>query len=370
MPYLLAFAFSSFLAFAADKTRRFCIPLLVMSSLPLLFLGTIRSPRVGTDNFFFFQKIYMWAGGYHSFSSFMDAMGSGDLLSYAYFYYVRAISPDYHFFCFFTILTSLSIFYVSLFLLKDKFPMWVALLLYNFLFFCPMLCFVRQSMALSVCLLSLYFVFKRKLICFLLCIFVATLFHMSACFFVVVYFLNLYLEKENCQVYRSFLTLAVFSVMVFAFLFLLPQLTLTMISTGDRSTTLIDRYISTDENQGTIRHAIFMVILHSPLALMPVFIMRKIRTAKMFPLEIVVAIGVLTEMLGFQDPHIHRLAYYFLAPSLFLLAYVSKQSKVLMMMSILYAMIYYFRQVVFNGLAFSLPVYPYMSDVYYFENVF
>ena len=148
MPYLLAFAFSSFLAFAADKTRRFCIPLLVMSSLPLLFLGTIRSPRVGTDNFFFFQKIYMWAGGYHSFSSFMDAMGSGDLLSYAYFYYVRAISPDYHFFCFFTILTSLSIFYVSLFLLKDKFPMWVALLLYNFLFFCPMLCFVRQSMAL------------------------------------------------------------------------------------------------------------------------------------------------------------------------------------------------------------------------------
>lgn len=49
---------------------------------------------------------------------------------------------------------------------------------------------MRQAMAMSICLLSYLFVEKRKLIPFLITVFVATLFHKTAIIFTLVYLLN------------------------------------------------------------------------------------------------------------------------------------------------------------------------------------
>jgi len=61
-----------------------------------------------------------------------------------------------------------------------------------FLFYCLMVAFLgmsRQYLSLAICFFSLQYIFKRKSIKFLLCIFFAFLFHRSAILFIPSYFL-------------------------------------------------------------------------------------------------------------------------------------------------------------------------------------
>lgn len=62
-----------------------------------------------------------------------------------------------------------------------------------FFFYCLMLGYLgmnRQYISFAICIFSYQFIFKRKLIPFLLCIAIAFLFHSSAILFVFAYFLN------------------------------------------------------------------------------------------------------------------------------------------------------------------------------------
>ena len=79
---------------------------------------------------------------------------------------------------------------VAWFIYKYSSMPWLSVLLYvNLAFFYLTMNFLRQSMALSISLLSWQFLKKRKLIPFLLIIFIASTFHTTALIMIVVYFI-------------------------------------------------------------------------------------------------------------------------------------------------------------------------------------
>lgn len=75
---------------------------------------------------------------------------------------------------------------------------------------------MRQAVAMSICLLSYVFVERRKFIPFLLTILVATMFHKTAIFFIVVYLISLVNAKPR--------DLIIFSIVLVAFYFLSDSL--------------------------------------------------------------------------------------------------------------------------------------------------
>ncbi|MRX48659.1 EpsG family protein [Pedobacter puniceum] len=72
-------------------------------------------------------------------------------------------------------------------------------LLTIFLFYCLMLGYLgmnRQYISFAICIFSYQFIFKRKFIYFILCIFIALLFHSSALLFIFAYFLHKKLKTK------------------------------------------------------------------------------------------------------------------------------------------------------------------------------
>lgn len=85
-------------------------------------------------------------------------------------------------------------------------PMPTLSLLFLYGFMLPVLGMNRQYMALAICVFSVYFIFQRRLIPFLLCIFLSFLFHKSSVFFVVAYFLN---RDYSIKTYQIWILVAI-----------------------------------------------------------------------------------------------------------------------------------------------------------------
>ena len=85
-------------------------------------------------------------------------------------------------------------------------PMPVLSLFFLYSFMLPLLGMNRQYLALAVCLASIYFIFQRKLVPFLLCICIAFLFHKSALLFIPAYFFN---RDFSIKTYTIFIIVAI-----------------------------------------------------------------------------------------------------------------------------------------------------------------
>lgn len=340
--------------------------------LPALILGSIRSVKIGPDNYLYFSDIFSWAGGYGSFWSFYKDMANGDLLSYFYFYFVRLFTSDYHWFCFATVFTSLLLIYIAVYKMRKIAPMWMALTIYYFMFYCPMLCFVRQSIALSFCVLAMCYAYEKKWGIFICLTVIAALFHLSAIFFVILMPLYVYLSNPRKQNQRTVFLLCMTIIVVCLFFFYLSDIIglFSLNSSEDgRASILTKRYMGTDENQSSWLHGILMVILYSPLIIISSFSFSKMRRNGLFPFWVFCLIGVFLELLGMQDAHIHRLSYYFIISSVFLLAVCAKNNNLVLMCTLSYVLLYFVKQIIFNGMAFSIPMNPYETDVLFLRNL-
>jgi hypothetical protein len=107
---------------------------------------------------------------------------------------VHSLSENYTTF----LLIHAIIFYILIFKSTNQLSIYPMLAL--LLFYAVMMGFTgsnRQLLALAICLYSLKYVINEKLMPFLLCVFVAMLFHTSALFFAIYYFLNRDLKKQT-----------------------------------------------------------------------------------------------------------------------------------------------------------------------------
>ena len=100
---------------------------------------------------------------------------------------IRSITDNYSVF----LIVHAIIVYVLMGITIRKYsPMPTLSLFFLYGFMLPLLGMNRQYLSLAICLLSIIFIFQRRLLPFLLCIFFAFLFHKSALLFLPAYFLN------------------------------------------------------------------------------------------------------------------------------------------------------------------------------------
>lgn len=365
MVYIVVFLISIFWGFLADKSKKYCQYFLLLSMLPPLILGGIRSEYVGTDNRAFFKPIFNNALSHDTFSSFLMSVDSNEYASYALFYYIPRLIKDYHAFCFVTTFISLLFVYIAIYRERKELRMWIALAIYYFLFYCPMLCYVRQSMAISICLFSMHYVHENKNMIFLLLVALASLFHTTALIFVSYIIVYRYLEGEKYFAFKV-ASIIVFSILIVSLYVKYFSILADKIDfLSGRMETLAYRYTSEDNGHegSSIGHVVLMMLSVSP----PIFISimnRKVIGEKYAIMALFVGLACICEIITYTDSLTARLALYFFFPSILLLGKVSRKSVMSSFLSIGYVVMYWLVFVVLNKIGFTLPVYPYITDVF------
>lgn len=168
------------------KSRIFLILLIFFISL----LPALRSIDVGTDTYNY-VKMFEQFGSSSFFELFNYPTEKGYiLLNYFSSFFVESFNE------FFLIFYLLVFFNFIYFFSKNSnfFPLSVLVFLILGLYSASFN-IMRQIMALSICLLSLKYVFNRDFIKFSLIVFLSSLFHITALIFMMVYFVYKYQEK-------------------------------------------------------------------------------------------------------------------------------------------------------------------------------
>lgn len=366
MIYLLVFFLSSFLGHCAEKVSRlkyFCSFGAIL--LPSI-LGGIRDPRLGTDNYYFFRPDFIVA--YHS-NSFLEAERklNFDLLSEYFFYIISRFTNDYHWLCFFTSLITMLLVYIAIFRNRKNGRVWLALLVFFFLFYCPLICYARQSIALALCFFSLYYAQKKKLLKFVLIITTAYFFHASAAILFLYYPIYHFLVKDFRKMKRrGIIIMGAVGVFVFIIVFVLPSLLSEVQLSVERLQILSNRYIIV-ERENTYLSTLKLSLSLSPPILVSVFFIRKLKDFIYYTNLLFVIISVLILQISYIDIHAYRLAYYYSFFLIFLLPQISKKIvgfPLITNIAILaYLVCYWYLFTVKNGYAFTLPVFPYSTDI-------
>ncbi|MDY2957678.1 EpsG family protein [Floccifex sp.] len=170
---LLSAVLLAFLLRKSDKIVQL-IPFII------LFLFSVFRYQYGNDYLSYNQAYLKINSGYESFFS-------KEIL----FTTLNKISPNFRFFLILTSLIFVGV--LTYFLMKnlddDKRWMGILILVINPYLFLINLSAIRQGLAIAVFVIAAYFLWKRKIIWYALCIIIASLFHKSAIILLPIYFI-------------------------------------------------------------------------------------------------------------------------------------------------------------------------------------
>ena len=169
--------------------------MVIISILPMFLLFVLRNKVIGTDTSGY-VRLFMETIPKYSFNEILQGKTTSNEIGFSlYLKLISLITSNYTiFFLFNGIIIFGALLHFSYKHTNNRFVfffLYVTLGTYNFA-----LTGLRQALAMSICLLAVELVSKRKLIPFLLCIFLASLFHKSAWIFLIVYPL-VYLKKYD-----------------------------------------------------------------------------------------------------------------------------------------------------------------------------
>lgn len=367
MTYIITFLTAAILGNMAAKYKVLKIPFSFLAIIIPSILGGIRSPRLGTDNFYFFKPDFSIAYYSDSFSEASSKLNF-DILSEYTFYVVSRFTSDYHWLCFFFSFTSMTLVYITIYRYRKVCKVWLALLVYFFIFYCPMICYARQSIAVSICFFSIYYAEKKKILYFITLILTATLLHASAIIFAIYYPLYHYLYNNNqLRLNRYILISCILGIAVFSFIFILPDTLLNQTISIERAETLSNRYILADANESTNNVYKLMLSLTPPLILASLHL-RKTKNNNLIIYFTFVFYAILITAISFISIKAYRISFYYSLFLILLLANKSltckKNNHFYTFLSICYLIAYWYLFTVRNGYGFSLPVYPYITDVF------
>lgn len=194
-PYLIVF-FLSLCIFYNVEHRNFSKGFLLLAILLPVFLGGFRHPSIGIDTMLYVTPNWDYAHFFDSFSGYLEASSLTETMYLLVNYVLSRISRNLA-----VLLSALQlimivpIVYVARHLnIKTHY----VFIYYFFISFCETLNATRQSLAMSVCLLAFYFMYRGKMKSCLITMLVAYGFHNSAILFLGVLLL-LYMIKIRPQ---------------------------------------------------------------------------------------------------------------------------------------------------------------------------
>lgn len=231
MIYYSVFFISAFWSWASEvffrnKSKFGGILFSILAILCLSWLCGVRDLSIGTDVGVYGNQFFQMAAKSLNFSDYVNSLkgiyGASGATEYGYLflnYIVSRITSNTHLFLFVIGLIVNGIIYSSIYLLRNQISLVLGWLTYCFLFFGTTLNLLRQSVAISLVLLGVVLLYKKYVRKSLIIFILAILFHNSAVFALLIYFIGFLINKINLS-YKIKRVLFIFTV----FVVLMPQI--------------------------------------------------------------------------------------------------------------------------------------------------
>lgn len=211
MVYLIVFTVFVFLFYIEEKVRAIAIvriPILLMAlSLPSIWAGC-RDLTVGVDVLVYMQPQFLVAQSC-TYSFFLEKYPYLEPLYGLLVYLSASYSNNIFWLFFFQQFIILFLVYFSYSQLKKHFPSYAVFIVYFLLFFHYSLCYVRQMLALSFCLVSFSFLLRRRVIKSLVAFLPAIGFHSTAFVYLAVYPIFYLANKQAVRTIRLFMIIGI-----------------------------------------------------------------------------------------------------------------------------------------------------------------
>ena len=231
-----------------------------------------------------------------------------------------------------------------------------AMFAYMLLFYQMSFNMVRHSVAMTICLFAYKYIRDRKLVKFLLCVFLATGFHNSSLILVPIYFLYKPLADKN----KKFSRLWIYIITTICVLSIDKLITPILQRSNQLSYYLI--YLQSEGSQFTFNY----LIRHAPFILVGVFLYKYIkryddRFVFLFSLYVTSLLLKLSGMIGIQ--YINRISVYLEIALILMIAYCVRYLNNLRyffvsMGIVSYLVIYWYYTYIYTG---AHGTFPYMS---------
>lgn len=343
---------------------------LIIVLIPSL-LGGLRDVTVGTDNMVY-RRLFLGC-----FSrSLKDAIvfsqarfGEIEKGFVVFVWLISRLGNNYAIFTFSTSLLTFSLFFLGLKNYQDRFSITLMMMVYLFIFYCPLYNYVRQGIALSIIFYSWKFAQKKQPFKFFIATIIASSMHVSAIAALLIYIIIYYRGKFGT--YTNTIVMCIISIFVLSIGPPLIYNILIFLSKQGIRSEIVLLYASKVSN---VQHYNFFseqIFVRSvpQLILFIVFYKKLVSfddTFKGYYLMCWVQFFLTFIGMSLWEP-IARLALYFNYSELMLFPGLvkctkSRKQKLLFIVGIfLYCVTYWFVFTVLNYDGFTLPVYPYTS---------
>lgn len=205
MIYIIVFIISFLLSIVVNKvSKKSKILGNVLLFVLILFLsifGGIRNFEIGTDVEVYGVKWFNYACLYSDFSSYVSIIKSSDVGYLLLNFIVSRISHNPSFFLFVVQLITNSLIIITLYKYRDKINFPISLLLFLCIFYCRFFNILRQSIALAICFYSFSFLDKDKNVKFVILSIIASFFHFTAIFNLILLLIKLICKLNGKKKY-------------------------------------------------------------------------------------------------------------------------------------------------------------------------
>lgn len=205
MIYYSIFLISGFWSWLAEiflknKSKFLSISFSLIAILCLTWLCGVRDLSIGTDVGVYGNQFFQIAARSSNLFNYINNLkgiyGTSGEYGYLFLnYIISRFTNNTHIFLFIVGLIVNGIIYVSIYLLRDQISLVLGWLTFCFLFFGTTLNLLRQSISLSLVLLGVVLLYKKYKKISLIPFVVAILFHNSAVFALLIYFMGLLINK-------------------------------------------------------------------------------------------------------------------------------------------------------------------------------
>ena len=213
LPYLISFAISTGIIAIIQNWNRRHMGFVFWSAVALFVpcaLAALRSSDIGTDVNLYVKPMYELACRDLSFSDYQRSSWwsvwhykSPSDYEPAFAFLIWAVSRATHSFsAVLFVLQALMIvpIYLCLIRVRKNCPLWLGMAVYYLMFFNSTLNLARQWIAVSFILFAIHYLFDSKRIKYWIIILIASGFHRSALFGILIFILYQYLVKDGCGV--------------------------------------------------------------------------------------------------------------------------------------------------------------------------
>lgn len=361
--YVISFAVSCFIIYLAEKNKDKTLStiLLWLAILVTAVVAGLRADTIGTDIRTYVEPMYSLAKQSNSYVEFLNSSFFKEYVNMK----ISSFEPGYSLFVYIVAKSvgslAANLFFTQLFIntfilfgiwhFRDKMNVWLGMLVFYTLFYNESLNMIRQWMAMSVLIYGFKYLVEQRWGSYLLCVLFATTFHSSGLvgiLFLLVYYL-LSVVNDNAKILVSLssrkislkVTITVLVTTLLAFLFLNTQVISTLLN-GIGKSDYVAGYMKNE-----ICFSLIRLLNVLPMVLLYIFRNKTIKKDARYFFAITVFSSIAVAQFSTVTTFGGRILDFFTMYNVYTMPLLTKNSKALKFLVIVYCIFYWWYYIVF-----------------------